>query len=204
MGIILSIFIKVCMNLRDERDVPNRETPLHLAVKLGDETATEMLMVAGADWSLQNERGWSALQEAICNGEENIVMIIIRHNQPLGWPKRCRRLPHLIGTIRRMKNFCMVITFHFESSVIPFTSQIAPSVTYKIWKRRGSNLRADMTLAGSDGFRIQCPDQSVLFLGDGSEDRKLPPGSLCMISHKDKEVINALDGAGAPATDADV
>ncbi|KAF5192319.1 Ankyrin repeat family protein [Thalictrum thalictroides] len=165
MGIILSIFIKVCVKLGDERDVPNRETPLHLAVKLGDETATEMLMVAGADWSLQNERGW---------------------------PKRCRRLPHLIGTITRMRNFCMVITFHFESSVIPFISQIAPSVTNKIWKR-GSNLRADMILAGSDGFRIQCPDQSVLFLGDGSEDRKLPPGSLCMISHKDKEVINALD-----------
>ncbi|KAL5721235.1 hypothetical protein ACHQM5_013822 [Ranunculus cassubicifolius] len=26
----------------DRRDVPNRETPLHLAVKLGDETATEV------------------------------------------------------------------------------------------------------------------------------------------------------------------
>ncbi|RXH79005.1 hypothetical protein DVH24_034212 [Malus domestica] len=33
----------------DRRDVRNHETPLHLAVKLGDQTATEMLMVAGAD-----------------------------------------------------------------------------------------------------------------------------------------------------------
>lgn len=187
----------------DRRDVPNRDTPLHLAVKLGDEVATEMLMIAGADWSLQNEHGWSSLQEAICNREEAIALIIVRHYQPLAWAKWCRRLPRLIGTMRRMRDFYMEITFHFESSVIPFISRIAPSDTYKIWKR-GANLRADMTLAGFDGFRIQRSDQSILFLGDGSEDGKVPPGSLCMISHKDKEVMNALDGAGSPATDAEV
>ncbi|XP_051133250.1 uncharacterized protein LOC127252906 [Andrographis paniculata] len=187
----------------DRRDVPNRDTPLHLAVKFGDETAAEMLMLAGADWSLQNEQGWSALQEAICSREEGIAKIIVRHYQPVAWAKWCRRLPRLIGTMRRMRDFYMEITFHFESSVIPFISRIAPSDTYKIWKR-GSNLRADMTLAGFDGFRIQRSDQSILFLGDGSEDGQVPPGSLCMISHKDKEIMNALDGAGAPASEAEV
>ncbi|KAG1362504.1 ankyrin repeat domain-containing protein 13C-B [Cocos nucifera] len=187
----------------DRRDVPNRETPLHLAVKLGDATATEMLMVAGADWSLQNEQGWSALQEAICTREVNLAKIIVRHYQPLAWAKWCRRLPRVVATMRRMRDFYMEITFHFESSVIPFISRIAPSDTYKIWKR-GSNLRADMTLAGFDGFRIQRSDQSVLFLGEGSEDGKVPPGSLCMISHKDKEVMNALDGAGAPASESEI
>ncbi|KAL5542542.1 hypothetical protein UlMin_010252 [Ulmus minor] len=187
----------------DRRDVPNRDTPLHLAVKLGDHTSTEMLMVAGADWSLQNEHGWSALQEAICCREEAIAMTIVRHYQPLAWAKWCRRLPRLVGAMRRMRDFYMEITFHFESSVVPFVSRIAPSDTYKIWKR-GANLRADMTLAGFDGFRIQRSDQSVLFLGDGSEDGKVPPGSLCMISHKDKEVMNALDGAGSQSTDEEV
>ncbi|CAJ1967950.1 unnamed protein product [Sphenostylis stenocarpa] len=187
----------------DRRDVPNRDTPLHLAVKFGDEVATEMLMVAGADWSLQNEQGWSALQEAICNREEGIAKIIIKHYQPLAWAKWCRRLPRLVGTMRRMRDFYMEITFHFESSVIPFISRIAPSDTYKIWKR-GANLRADMTLAGFDGFRIQRSDQSILFLGDGSEDGKVPPGSLCMISHREKEVLNALDDAGFPANEEEV
>ncbi|XP_011073752.1 uncharacterized protein LOC105158635 isoform X3 [Sesamum indicum] len=187
----------------DRRDVPNRETPLHLAIKFGDEAATEILMQAGADWSLQNDQGWSALQEAICNREEGIAKIIVRHYQPLAWAKWCRRLPRLIGTMRRMRDFYMEITFHFESSVIPFISRIAPSDTYKIWKR-GANLRADMTLAGFDGFRIQRSDQSFLFLGDGSEDGKVPPGSLCMVSHRDKEVMNALDGAGTPPTEAEV
>ncbi|KAM0986367.1 hypothetical protein ACFX13_013807 [Malus domestica] len=157
----------------DRRDVRNHETPLHLAVKLGDQTATEMLMVA------------------------------VRHYLPLAWAKWCRRLPRLIGTMRRMRDFYMEITFHFESSVIPFISRIAPSDTCKIWKW-GANLRADMTLAGFDGLRIQRSDQSVLFLGDGSEDGMVPPGSLCMISHKDKEVMNALDGAGSQATEEEV
>lgn len=187
----------------DSRDVPNRETPLHLAVKLGDETATEMLMLAGADWSLQNDKGWSALQEAICKREERIARIIVKHYQPIAWAKWCRRLPRLVSTMRRMRDFYMEITFQFESSVIPFISRIAPSDTYKIWKR-GANLRADMTLAGFDGFKIQRSDQSIVFLGDGSEDGKVPPGSLCMITHKDKEVMNALDGAGAPASDLEV
>ena len=70
----------------------------------------------------------------------------------------------------------MEITFHFESFVIPFIGCVAPSDTYKISKR-GSNLRADMTLAGFDGFWIQRSDQSFLFLGDGSEDGRVTPGS---------------------------
>ncbi|KAI3738873.1 hypothetical protein L2E82_29096 [Cichorium intybus] len=188
-------------NVIDRRDVPNRDTPLHLAVKLGDTAATETLMLAGADWSLQNEHGWSALQEAICNNEQHIAKIIIKHYQPTAWAKWCRRLPRLLQTMRRMRDFYMEITFQFESSVVPFISRIAPSDTYKIWKR-GANLRADMTLAGFDGFKIQRADQTVLFLGDGSE--KVPPGSLCMISHKDKDVMNALDGAGAAASDEEV
>ncbi|KAK9068726.1 hypothetical protein SSX86_012841 [Deinandra increscens subsp. villosa] len=187
----------------DRRDVPNRDTPLHLAVKNSDIAATEILMRAGADWSLQNERGWSALQEAICGREDLIAKIIIKHYQPAAWAKWCRRLPRLLAAMRRMRDFYMEITFQFESSVIPFISRIAPSDTYKIWKR-GANLRADTTLAGFDGFRIQRADQTFLFLGDGSEDGKVAPGSLCMISHKDKEVMNALDGAGGSATDAEV
>ncbi|XP_059437286.1 uncharacterized protein LOC132170351 [Corylus avellana] len=191
----------------DRRDVPGRETPLHLAVRLRDPTSAEILMAAGADWSLQNENGWSALQEAVCTREEAIAMIIARHYQPLAWAKWCRRLPRIVASVARIRDFYMEITFHFESSVIPFIGRIAPSDTYRIWKR-GSNLRADMTLAGFDGFRIQRSDQTFLFLGEGysSEDGNvtLPPGSLIVLSHKEKEITNALEGAGAQPTEAEV
>lgn len=187
----------------DRRDVPSRDTPLHLAVKLGDSTAAEMLMVAGADWTLQNEDGWNALQEAVCSRQESISMIIVRHYQPLAWAKWCTRLPRLIATMSRMKDFYMEMSFHFESSVVPFVSKVAPSDTYKVWKV-GSNLRADMTMAGFDGFKIQRSDQSILFLGDGSEDGEVARGSLYMVNHKDKEVMNALDGACGVASDEEV
>ncbi|RVW60642.1 Ankyrin repeat domain-containing protein 13B [Vitis vinifera] len=191
----------------DRRDVPGRETPLHLAVRLRDPVSAELLMAAGADWSLQNENGWSALQEAVCTREESIAMIIARHYQPLAWAKWCRRLPRIVASAARIRDFYMEITFHFESSVIPFIGRIAPSDTYRIWKR-GSNLRADMTLAGFDGFRIQRSDQTFLFLGEGysSEDGNvsLAPGSLIVLAHKEKEITNALEGAGAQPTEAEV
>lgn len=191
----------------DRRDVPARETPLHLAVRLRDPTSAEILMAAGADWSLQNENGWSALQEAVCAREENIAMIIARHYQPLAWAKWCRRLPRIVASATRIRDFYMEITFHFESSVIPFIGRIAPSDTYRIWKR-GSNLRADMTLAGFDGFRIQRSDQTFLFLGEGysSEDGNVsvPPGSLIVLAHKEREITNALEGAGVQPTEAEV
>ncbi|KAL4637676.1 hypothetical protein ACB092_03G094000 [Castanea dentata] len=191
----------------DRRDVPGRETPLHLAVRLRDAVSAEILMAAGADWSLQNENGWSALQEAVCNREESIAMIIARHYQPLAWAKWCRRLPRIVASAARIRDFYMEITFHFESTVIPFIGRIAPSDTYRIWKR-GSNLRADMTLAGFDGFRIQRSDQTFLFLGEGysSDDGNvnLQPGSLIVLAHKEKEITNALEGAGAQPTEAEV
>jgi hypothetical protein len=191
----------------DRRDVSGRETPLHLAVRLRDPISAEILMAAGADWSLQNENGWSALQEAVCTREETIAMIIARHYQPLAWAKWCRRLPRIIASAARIRDFYMEITFHFESSVIPFIGRIAPSDTYRIWKR-GSNLRADMTLAGFDGFRIQRSDQTFLFLGEGysSEDSNLTlaPGTLIVLAHKEKEITNALEGAGAQPTEQEV
>ncbi|KAH7691552.1 Ankyrin repeat domain-containing protein 13 [Dioscorea alata] len=188
----------------DRRDVPGRETPLHLAVRLRDPISAEILMSAGADWSLQNEHGWSALQEAVCTREDTIAMIIARHYQPLAWAKWCRRLPRILSSISRIRDFYMEITFHFESSVIPFIGRIAPSDTYRIWKR-GSNLRADMTLAGFDGFRIQRSDQTFLFLGEGVEGNpSLAPGSLIVLAHKEKEITNALEGAGSKPTEAEV
>nr|KYP74503.1 Ankyrin repeat domain-containing protein 13B [Cajanus cajan] len=193
--------------LIDRRDVPGRETPLHLAVRLRDAISAEILMCAGADWSLQNDNGWSALQEAVCTREEAIAVIIARHYQPLAWAKWCRRLPRIVASAARIRDFYMEISFHFESSVIPFIGRIAPSDTYRIWKR-GSNLRADMTLAGFDGFRIQRSDQTFLFLGEGydSEDGNLtlPPGSLLALAHKEREVTNALEGAGTKPTEAEV
>lgn len=187
----------------DRRDNPYRETPLHLAVRLNDAFAANALATAGADISLQNAAGWNALQEAVCRRYSEIVSILVQHHHISAWSKWRRRLPRLVAVLRRMRDFYMEISFHFESSIVPFVGKIAPSDTYKIWKRDG-NLRADTSLAGYDGLKIQRANQSFLFLGDGDRDLDIPPGSLLVLNHDDRKIFDAFENAGAPLTDSDV
>ncbi|MCD9640061.1 hypothetical protein HAX54_025088 [Datura stramonium] len=121
------------------RDNPNRETPLHLAVRLNDVYATRTLAVAGADISLQNAAGWNALQEAIMRRCSDIVSILVQHHHLGAWSK------------------------------VPPSTSPSPSDTYKIWKCDG-NLRADTSLSGYDGLKVQRANQSFLFLGDGGRN----------------------------------
>ncbi|CAI9756778.1 unnamed protein product [Fraxinus pennsylvanica] len=57
----------------DQRDVPNWDIPLHLAVKFGDDTVTEMLMLAGADWSLQNEQSSFGLLCMVLHKDKEVM-----------------------------------------------------------------------------------------------------------------------------------
>ncbi|KAL5773301.1 hypothetical protein ACOSP7_012896 [Xanthoceras sorbifolium] len=187
----------------DRRDVPQRETPLHLAVRLNDVLAARTLAAAGADVSLQNAAGWNPLQEAVCRRNSDISLILLKLHHRSAWAKWRRRLPRVISVIRRMRDFYMEISFHFESSVIPFVGKIAPSDTYKIWKRDG-NLRADTSLAGFDGLKIQRADQSFLFLGDGDQTYNVTPGSLLVLNRDDRKIFDAFENAGAPMSESDI
>ncbi|XP_027331434.1 ankyrin repeat domain-containing protein 13C-like [Abrus precatorius] len=187
----------------DRRDVPYRETPLHLAVRLNDLFAARALATAGADVSLQNSAGWNGLQEALCRRASDIALVLLRLHHRNAWSKWRRRLPRVIAVLRRMRDFYMEISFHFESSVIPFVGKIAPSDTYKIWKRDG-NLRADTSLAGFDGLKIQRADQSFLFLGDGDQVHDVPSGSLLVLNRDDRKIFDAFENAGGPMNESDV
>ncbi|PRQ28420.1 putative ankyrin repeat domain-containing protein [Rosa chinensis] len=187
----------------DRRDVPHRETPLHLAVRLNDAVSAKILASAGADVSLQNAAGWNPLQEALCRRSSEIALILLKLHHRSAWAKWRRRLPRVIAVLRRMRDFYMEISFHFESSVIPFVGKIAPSDTYKIWKRDG-NLRADTSLAGFDGLKIQRADQSFLFLGDGDQAHDVPPGSLLVLNRDDRKIFDAFENAGSPMTESDI
>ncbi|CAI0468337.1 unnamed protein product [Linum tenue] len=186
----------------DRRDVPFRETPLHLAVRLNDAYAARALAAAGADVSLQNSAGWNPLQESLCRRLPEISSTLLQLHHRSAWVKWRRRLPRLVAALRRMRDFYMEISFHFESSVIPFVGRIAPSDTYKIWKRDG-NLRADTSLAGFDGLKIQRADQSFLFLGDGGS-AAVPPGSLLVLNRDEKKIHDAFESAGAPLSESDI
>ncbi|KAF5960557.1 hypothetical protein HYC85_001766 [Camellia sinensis] len=187
----------------DRRDNPHRETPLHLAVRLNDVFAARTLAGSGADISLQNAAGWNALQEAMCRRCSDVAVVLLQYQHRAAWSKWRRRLPRLIAVLRRMRDFYMEISFHFESSIVPFVGKIAPSDTYKIWKRDG-NLRADTSLAGFDGMKVQRADQSFLFLGDGEPSLDIPSGSLLVLNHDDRRIFDAFENAEAPLGDSDI
>ncbi|XP_051125581.1 uncharacterized protein LOC127247665 [Andrographis paniculata] len=191
----------------DNRENSLRETPLHLAVRLNDSAAARALAAAGANASLQNAAGWNPLQEAILRRCPEIVAPLVQHHHLAAWSKWRRRLPRLVAVLRRMRDFYMEISFHFESSIVPFVGKIAPSDTYKIWKRDG-NLRADTSLAGYDGLKIQRANQSFLFLNDFNQsnngDRDIPQGSLLILNHDEKKIYDAFENAGNPLSDSEI
>ncbi|PIN13585.1 Ankyrin repeat protein [Handroanthus impetiginosus] len=191
----------------DGRDNRLRETPLHLAVRLNDPVAARALAAAGANISLQNAAGWNPLQEALLRRCPEIVSPLVQHHHLAAWSKWRRRLPRLVAALRRMRDFYMEISFHFESSIVPFVGKIAPSDTYKIWKRDG-NLRADTSLAGYDGLKIQRANQSFLFLNDFNynniDDMDISPGSLLILNHDEKKIYDAFENAGNPLSDSDI
>ncbi|XP_075505529.1 uncharacterized protein LOC142542660 [Primulina tabacum] len=188
----------------DRRDNRLRETPLHLAVRLNDVIAARALATAGADISLQNAAGWNPLQEALLHRSTEIVSVLVQRHHLAAWSKWRRRLPSVVAALRRMRDFYMEISFHFESSIVPFVGKIAPSDTYKIWKREG-NLRADTSLAGYDGLKIQRANQSFLFLNDIYDSAlDIPLGSLFILNHDEKKIYDAFENAGNPLSDSDI
>ncbi|XP_062186484.1 uncharacterized protein LOC133890061 [Phragmites australis] len=182
----------------DRRDVPGGDTALHLAVRLRLPSLASALAAAGADPTLQNHAGWTPLQEALCLGCKDIAACLLRAHRLAAWAKLRRRAPALSAALRRVQDFYLEVDFHFESSVVPLLSRAAPSDTYRIWKR-GSNLRADTTLAGFDGLRIRRADHSFLFFGEEASagGRRHPPGSLLVLHRGRREVHDAFAAAAA-------
>ncbi|CAF2108412.1 BnaC08g15050D [Brassica napus] len=190
----------------DRRDVPFRETPLHLAVRIGDVFAVKTISSAGADAALRNVAGGNALDEAVCRGNAEITEIILRHQRRSGWCKWRRRLPCLIAVLGRMRDFYMEISISFESFVIPFFGKVvsipvAPSDTYRIWKQ-GGDLRADMSLTGFDRFKIRRANQSFLFLSD--DDVSSSPGTLLVLNREEKTILNAFENAGETVSEREM
>lgn len=187
----------------DRRDNLLKETPLHVAVRLNDVEAARALAAAGANIYLQNAAGWDVLQEALLRHCREIAPVLVHHGHLTTWSKWRRRLPRLVAALRRMRDFYMEISFHFESSIIPFIDRVAPSDTYKIWKRAG-NLRADTTLAGFDGLNFKRRNHSFLFIND--VDRPdVPQGSLLVVKHDKKQVhVAEYQKIGTPLTEAQI
>ena len=86
-----------------------------------------------------------------------------------------------------------------QSNFIPFLGSIAPSDTYKIYKR-GSKLRLDMTLVGFKNLKSIRGNLSVLFKGRGQDNE----GELYVVDHDTKSVTNLFNQVISAKLDKDL
>ncbi|KAK6133374.1 hypothetical protein DH2020_032884 [Rehmannia glutinosa] len=167
----------------DRRDNPLGETPLHLAVRLNDAVAARILAAAGAQIYIQNADGWNPLQEAQLRRCRAVVSALVEHRCLAVSSMGLRRRPRLLEASHRLRDFYTEISFHFESSVLPFVGKIAPSDTFKILKR-GANVRVDTTISGFYGLKTKRANESYLFINDSEYT---PHGRCLVILNHDRE-----------------
>ncbi|KAF8051890.1 hypothetical protein N665_1657s0010, partial [Sinapis alba] len=166
--------------------------------------AVKTVSSAGADVTLRNVAGLSALDEAVRRGNSEITEVILRRQRRSGWCRWRRRLPYLIAVLGRMRDFYVEIYVGFESSVIPFFGKMAPSDTYRIWKR-GGDVRADTSLTGFDRFKISRANQSFLFLSEGEEEiLHVSPGTLLVLNRDAETISNAFENAGEAVSEGEM
>jgi hypothetical protein len=88
-----------------------------------------------------------------------------------------------------MPDFQVDLNLTCDSNWFPVFSSVAPSDTYKIYKK-GSNLRLDMTLLGLQKFNLIKGNISMLYKGRGSGDNE---GDLLVIDNKFQTVNNIFN-----------
>ncbi|KAG0483954.1 hypothetical protein HPP92_012038 [Vanilla planifolia] len=170
----------------DRRDVPRRDSPLHLAVRLrplsAATAAATALAYAGADPSLPNSSGWTPSHIAVSLRRRHLAALLLRHHRLSAWAKLRRRLPTLLPAIRCLPDFHLHISLRFESPLLPFIPRSAvPSDDLRLSKR-SSDLRADRR-------------RRISFLFLSYPNSELPYGSLLVLDRERKEVRDAFDGA---------
>ncbi|KAL8462703.1 hypothetical protein ACS0TY_033647 [Phlomoides rotata] len=111
-----------------------------------------------------------------------------------------------------MRDFYMEISFNFES-FLPFVAKMAPSDTYKIWKR-GGNVRADFSMSGYDGLNIKRGNNSLLFVTENldifreqAKEIRMQQGTALAIKHDKKQVMVASPNEKedcAPLSEAEI
>ena len=91
--------------------------------------------------------------------------------------------------LESIPDFKVDLSLTCDSNLFPMFSSVAPSDTYKIYKK-GSNLRLDMTLLGLQGFNLLKGNITVLYKGRDSKDKE-SAGELLIIDNK-LQTVNSV------------
>eukprot|EP00742_Colponemidia_sp_Colp-10_P002144 GILJ01002291.1.p1 GENE.GILJ01002291.1~~GILJ01002291.1.p1 ORF type:complete len:1257 (+),score=280.24 GILJ01002291.1:184-3954(+) len=180
----------------NERDVFGN-TAVMLACKLfhRDEEygkVIQMLLAAGANPRVKDRNGWRMMDQAIVNGHVGVCTAVfdaMASFKKIRWQTAHK---NILTGLAMMPDFYMEMHWEFTSSVIPLLSKVAPSDTFKIWKK-GSALRLDTTLAGWKKLRSKRRNMSLIFRGHQQAGPEEVQGDIVMINRSRQIVFNMLE-----------
>lgn len=161
-----------------------------LAVKLGNVDAVKILSDIYTCPKLRPlQEMMNAKEIAMAMRHSTILKILISTNQKIKRQFFEQNKKVIFEVLERLPDFAIDLALTCDSSWLPVFSSVAPSDTYKIYKK-GSNLRLDMSLLGLQKSNLIKGNISVVYKGRGSKDSE---GELLYIDNKMQTVQNIFD-----------
>ncbi|KAF4021677.1 hypothetical protein G4228_013116 [Cervus hanglu yarkandensis] len=154
-------------------------TPLHLAVMLGNKECAHLLLAHNAPVKVKNAQGWSPLAEAISYGDRQMITALLRKLKQQSRESVEEKRPRLLKALKELGDFYLELHWDFQSWV-PLLSRILPSDACKIYKQ-GINIRLDTTLIDFSDMKCQRGDLSFIFNGDAA-----PSESFVVLDNEQK------------------
>ena len=175
------------LNEKDHRG----NTVLTLAIKLSHfapdfYSIIRLLLSKGADPKQKDAYGWSALDEAVCKGDRDLVGLLFDSLHAKKMQKWELAKAKAVSALEKLPDFSMELKWEFDSALIPLLSKLAPHDVCKIWKS-GASLRLDMTLVGWKKLRSKRRNVSLVFKGlsEGSD--------IYLINHSKGTIVRPLE-----------
>lgn len=149
--------LKQLINTRIQLNDPNKfysydinshdrysNTPLMIAVQLGNTKCCEILLSYGANARSRNLAGFSILSEAISRGDRQLLKLIWESYKQQTGEQIDNRTPELLKRIAELGDFIIKLDWRFKTS-IPFLSALLPKDTYTV-SVKNSQMRVDSKL----------------------------------------------------------
>ena len=158
-----------------------------LAVLLGNKDVVLALTNLGAN---PKHRSYpyarTPLEEAIYKKNRGIIKILVLASTYIKQAYWTENKKSLIKSLAKMPDFSFEMNWECDSKIIPFVKKVAPSDTYKVYKR-GSSIRIDLSLLGWSKLKSVRGNSSIIFNGLGGEE-----GKLLMVDHIKKTSVDIL------------
>uniref|UniRef100_A0A8C5KW23 Ankyrin repeat domain-containing protein 13C n=1 Tax=Jaculus jaculus TaxID=51337 RepID=A0A8C5KW23_JACJA len=145
-------------------------TPLHLAVMLGNKECAHLLLAHNAPVKVKNAQGWSPLAEAISYGDRQMITALLRKLKQQSRESVEEKRPRLLKALKELGDFYLELHWDFQSwgkSVLYFTIKYV--------------FMLDTTLIDFTDMKCQRGDLSFIFSGDAA-----PSESFVVLDNEQK------------------